>query len=633
MKQPAFLCLTLALWLSGASRLGSSVAAKEAWVSVRSQHFTLIGNAGEGEIRKAGARLEQFRAAISPLFDEPKRKFTPPVTVVVFKDDVSYAPFKPLYQGRPAELSGYFQSSDDAVYITLAARGRGADPYAVIFHEYVHYLTGNLRAPLPAWLAEGLAEFYSTFEAAAGGKKIVVGRAIPSRARLLREGNFLPLAALLAADHNSPLYNDSDKKNIFYAQSWALAHYLMAGGSDARKTQFRQFLSLLEEGLSPEGSFKQAFRNEITELEAELMQYVRRNIYPPQQIVFDRQIEFDATTETAPLGEAAISAHLGDLLWHVYRYDEAEAMLGRALAAEPQLVAAHTSLGLLRVRQKRYAEARAHLQRAVDANSTNYLAHYYHAFAWQQDFVDGAGYVSDFTPEAATGMRASLDRARKLAPQFANTYKSLAFINLVLQENPEEAESLLKQALELEPKREDFAYTLAQVYARQQNFAAARRIVEGIVRVGHDADVRDRAQFLLETIGKREEDLARAKAEEEARRREQQALQSGGRNNDATRPPGKRFEGEQVRGWLTEVECSDSHILLTVISGARVFRFRAESGKLAFVRHTMEIPNQITCGTMVPLRRVIVTYRAAGNAHLKIDGEPVGVEFLKLGSD
>jgi Tfp pilus assembly protein PilF len=311
--------------------------------------------------------------------------------------------------------------------------------------------------------------------------------------------------------------------------------------------------------------------------------------------------------------------------------EEGEAVLQRALTLAPQLASAHASLGLLRIRQRRYAEARAHLRAAAESNAASYLVHYYYAFAWQREHVDGIGYTSHFTPEAVAGMRASLNRARELAPDFADTYKSLAFINLILRENLDEAEALLKHALELEPKRDDFAYTLAQVYTRQQDFAAARQVAEKIATAGERPDIRDRAKFLLEVIAKREEDLARARAEEETRRQQQASPRDPA--NDATRPPGRRFEGDQVRGLLTRIECTDGHILLTVVSGARAFKFRAEAGKVPFVRHTMEIPTQITCGAMVPAPQVIVTYHADNGVKSKFDGEPVGVEFLKSKSD
>jgi hypothetical protein len=152
------------------------------------------------------------------------------------------------------------------------------------------------------------------------------------------------------------------------------------------------------------------------------------------------------------------------------------------------------------------------------------------------------------------------------------------------------------------------------------DFAAARQTAKQIVDGGENPDIRERAGFLLQII---------AKAEEETRR--QQSSQRG-TADDPTRPPGKRFEGEQARGVLTRIECTDTHITLTVVSGVRVLKFRAEQGKMAFVRHTMEIPNQITCGAMVPARQVIVTYRKAVGSNPKLEGEPVAIEFPKSGT-
>src|SRR6185295_12979166 len=79
------------------------VSAKDSWMSVRTKNFTLIGNAGEKDIRKVGLRLEQFREVFARLF--PNMRFNTPVptTVVVFKSDDSYAPFKP-----GPNIAGYF---------------------------------------------------------------------------------------------------------------------------------------------------------------------------------------------------------------------------------------------------------------------------------------------------------------------------------------------------------------------------------------------------------------------------------------------------------------------------------------------------------------------------------------------
>ncbi|HQR33446.1 MAG TPA: DUF1570 domain-containing protein [Blastocatellia bacterium] len=615
------------LWLSEPPLSVSRATAKDVWLKVQSKHFTLVGNASEKQIRRVGADLEKFREAVTRLSGIWQRRFAPPVTVFVFKDIESYEPFKPLYQGKPSDVSGYLQSSNDSAYITLTTDSRRQDPEAVIFHEYVHFLAGGGKRHLPAWLNEGLAEYFSTFIVSNDGKQIVIGRAIPTHVQKLRGKEWLPLRTLLRVDNDSPFYQEVDKKSVFYAQSWALVHWLMTGDAD-RQSRFHQFLAALANGLSVEDGFKQFFYEDVTGLESQLREYIQRNVFNSQTIGFDRKIETDETMTVAEIGDVELKAHLGDLLWHIDRTESGEYALERALAIDAKQPLALSSLGLLRLKQKRFAEARQLLERAIETGAANYLAYYSHAFVWQQQYVDSTGFVSYFDSEAVNGMRASLNRARELMPDFPDTYKTLAFINLVQRENLSESVELLKGAIAKAPDREDFYYTLAQVYLKQDQFALSRQTIEGLLSTGTNADILDRAKGLLQSIELRESEVALAKAEAEARLR-QERESANKPADDPTRPPGKRFDGEQMRGLLTRMDCSDKEVTLIVSNGVRTYRFRTEWGKLTLVRHTMDIPNQITCGAMTPAPQVIVTYRPTSGLKVKIDGEPVGVEFLK----
>ncbi|MGH9855854.1 MAG: hypothetical protein ACREBD_38960, partial [Blastocatellia bacterium] len=134
-RNAVVLALFFAISMLAVARPHISVSAKDVWLKAQSKHFTLIGDASEKEIRGVGMRLEQFREAFSQIFS---RLFSPlaikssvPITVIVFKNDSAYKPFKPLYQGKPADVSGHFQSSGDAAYIALAAGRSDANPYAV----------------------------------------------------------------------------------------------------------------------------------------------------------------------------------------------------------------------------------------------------------------------------------------------------------------------------------------------------------------------------------------------------------------------------------------------------------------------------------------------------------------------
>src|SRR6476659_10748043 len=110
MKRSVFL-LTLSLCLLLVVSQTTTVSAKDTWVSVRTKNFFMLGNASEKDIRKVGLKLEQFREVFTRLF--PKLKFNTPVptTVIVFKSDSSYGPFKL----RP-NTAGSFQAGSDVKY-------------------------------------------------------------------------------------------------------------------------------------------------------------------------------------------------------------------------------------------------------------------------------------------------------------------------------------------------------------------------------------------------------------------------------------------------------------------------------------------------------------------------------------
>jgi tetratricopeptide (TPR) repeat protein len=633
MTRRAFISLIFVLCALWPCQLGpfSVSAGKETWIKATSSNFTLVGNADEKRIRKVGAELEKFREAVSRLSGIWQRRFTPPVTVFVFKNDETYEPFKPLLHGKTIEVSGYLQTNNDSAYITLTTDQRRQNPEAVIFHEYVHFLTGGGQRSLPTWLSEGLAEYFSTFAVGGGGRQIVIGRAITAHLQRLRETDWIPMQTLLAIGQDSAYYQELNKKSVFYAQSWALTHYLMTGDA-TRQSQFRQFLNAVAGGISAETALKQFFETSPDKLDAEVREYVRRNALSSQIISLDRKIEADETVTVTALSDAELKAHLGDLLWHIERTESGEFALERALAIDAHQPLALSSLGMLRIKQKRFAEARQLLQQAIQTGEASFLTFYSHALACQQEHADTEGFVSSFPAETVSEMRVSLNRARELMPNFADAYKTLAFIHLAQRENADEALALIHRARELAPEREDFAYTQAQILLWQKNFSAARQTAQQISSNGLNAELRERARFLLQMIELREteETLAKAKTELKLRQERESPRQT---QDDPTRPPGKRFEGEQVQGLLTRLDCSDTEVTLTVVSGQRTFKFRADWGKLTLVRHTIEIPTQLTCGAISPARQVIVTYRPATGLKVKFDGEPVGLEFLKTSAN
>jgi tetratricopeptide (TPR) repeat protein len=450
------------------------------------------------------------------------------------------------------------------------------------------------------------------------GKNGRLGAAIANHARLLRERQLIPLETLLAVDQTSPFYVETDKKSLFYAESWALTHYLLRPGG--RRPQFRQFINALAQGKPADLSFKQAFQTGYAAIERELRNYIDQGLYPTEDVTFAQQLGLKAEMKTAALSEAEVQAYLGDMLWRIHRSVDGEAFLNRALSLDPGLALAHQSLGTLRLRQNRYAEARRHFRRAIEAGSQDYLAHYYYALAIHREQVDESQYVSDLPEESVKEMRAALRLARQLNPDFADTYKLLAFINMIRGEDLDEAIELINRAISLAPHREDIVYMLAQIQMRRKDYTAARRTALSLAEGAAKSDVRERATSMLENIAEIEVRLAQTKAEGEAR-----AAQS------SAPLPGKRFQGDQVRGLLTRIDCDDAGVMLTVKTESRSFKFRTtQSGQLILVRYTPDVPTSIICGPIIPAKPVIVTYHGAAQPRAAdVDGEPIGVEFVK----
>jgi len=410
---------------------------------------------------------------------------------IVFRSRQEFDQFKPLYQGKPAELAGYFQPGDDVNYIAIPLEP--GEPLYSVFHEYVHLFVKDNLPNAPLWLNEGLAEFYST--AAIGSGEATIGAPIASYVRLLRSSELLPLKTLFSVNNDSAHYHDRDKRGIFYAESWALVHYLMLANHGERQSQVGRYLSLTAAGVSVEAAFNMAFQADFATIEKELTDYLRRATFPTQRVAIDRNDSY-GTIQTELLSEAEADYYLGDLLLHIGQPANAEKYFVNALSLDQNLILAHAALGMLRVRQNRLAEALRHLQRAAPT-SQNHLVHFFYAYALSRQGMGEDGAISHYSADNLETMRSELQTTIRLAPDFAESYHLLAFINLVANERLDQSVDLIKRAIRLEPNRRDLQLVLAQIYLKQRETESAHRILEPLARQTDDQQLRADAELLL----------------------------------------------------------------------------------------------------------------------------------------
>ena len=409
--------------------LGAAPAAQTSppskWTRVQTPHFVLMGEVGEGTLKRVAERFEQFREVFARVFPSTRQALPAPTLILVFGSERAYQPFVPVYNGKRVEVGGFFQGSPGTFFVTLSTEA-GEAAYPTIFHEYTHLLVDNALANVPLWFNEGLAEYYSTF-AMVGSREAAIGKVRDSHVFELRE-RFIPLAELLSVGHDSALYNEGDRRSIFYAESWALVHYLLLG-NPARRPQLSTYLEKHASGISAAQAFREAFGTTDVQMEKELRGYVQRSVYQSQRYTFTERVSVDRDWTIEKVSEADGQAALTDLLYHMRRVDEAATRAEAALAQAPGHPRLSAILGRARHHQQRHEEARTLLAQAADTAGDDVQPLYYRAVSLLQPEGDGAPAPNQGTAKVAVAL---LTRVVATQPTLAHAQMLLGYAHLLL---------------------------------------------------------------------------------------------------------------------------------------------------------------------------------------------------------
>jgi tetratricopeptide (TPR) repeat protein len=635
----AFICF---LSLVIVFQLGQSTAqAKDSWVAVQSRNFYLVGNASEKDIRQVATKLEQFRYVFSRLLPGLTLASPTPTTVIVFKSDSNFKPYKPVTDGKVNDVAGYFQSGRDVNYIALSIERESEDTYRTIFHEYVHLLVNNTigRAGVPAWFNEGLAEYYSTFKIA-DSRKVSLGIPISEHLYVLRNARMMPLDTVLGVDYYSIHRNKREAVSLFYAQAWAMVHYMIQGNDGKNVENLGRYLDLLMRNTEAKSAFTQSFQMDYVTMEKELKNYIQKSTYRINEATFDRKLEFDAEMKVAALTEAEGAAYLGDLLSHTQRHAEAKTKLEQAIALDPEMPRAHAALGSVLMALNDFQGARKHLAKAAESSSADYLTHYQYAYLLSRDGMGEDRVINSYSPESAKIMRTELRKAIELKPDYAESYHLLALVNLVTQDDYDEGIRLINKAIALAPGNEDYVFVLTQMYLRKNDIAAATKVIQPLTNSG-DPRIRTMAQSLLNSVNSYKESLAKYEREKAAY---EEAMRNRPPASTAEEKPAgpvnpfryleealrKPEEGEiRVQGLLTKLECSAKGIVYEIKRDTGTLRLTSKDfDDVSIVTFTSDVGGELTCGPRKAEDVVVVTYKSSKDAKSKIDGTLVSIEFV-----
>jgi tetratricopeptide (TPR) repeat protein len=545
---------TLIFLLLLTARLSAAREKAESWLQIRSQNFTVVTNANEKTGRRLADQFERMRTVFHLAFPRVAVDNGSPIIVLAVKDEKDFRALEPaayLAKGQ-LKLGGLFLRAPDKNYVLLRIDAEGDHPYAVIYHEYTHFLLSKGAEWLPLWLNEGLAQFYENTDI--HEKDVALGQPSVENLELLREKKLLPLATLFTVDTNSPYYHEENKGSIFYAESWALTHYLVIKDFQEKKQSIADYGALLTKNVDTVTAATRVF-GDLQQLQSALDRYTRQGVFMHLTMPAATAVN-DAAFQAEALSPVQADSVRADFLAYNDRVADARPLLDRILQEDPKNVTAHETMGYLEFRAGHIEDARKWFEKAVKLDSQSYIAHYYFA---AMSMSAGAGPSDDAEVER------SLRAATRLNPSFAPAFNSLATFEGSRHRNLDEAHRMAVTAVQLDPSNVAFRVTAAQLLLEMERGNDALNILRAAAKVAKSPEDKAMVESSLTqtqsyiTARERETQATEADAESTTRFVQEETVDPGPPVEDLPRGP-HHF----VVGRLQEVHCHDPVIEMAV---------------------------------------------------------------------
>lgn len=515
---------------------GAAVAAEKPWAEVDSPHFRVMSNGGEHEAQHVAYEFELMRATLADRFPGARMETGAPVLIFAVSGEdtaMQLAPWMQKEKQKGILVGGFFEPHWEKKFAMVRLDTYGPQTDQIIYHEYTHaVLHANFRW-LPMWLDEGTAEFFSNTRFDHG--KIYIGDPSP-RARLLKQHTLIPIETLLTTRS----LRDGDEAGIFYAEAWAFVHFLSFGPAMQNGAKLHQFEVLLQKGMEQKAAFNTVFGAPAS-LEESFREYAQQFAFPVGSLNNPPALD-EKSFQVRKLSAAETDALLASYgLWSQHA-QEADPLIEKAIAEDPNLGLAHEDQGFLNFMQGKDAEAEASFAKAFELDPSLYLSLYY------KTMLSPA--ARSEAPADEASLREAMEKTLKINPEFAPAWIELAILNLRQGRNVE-AIAAAVSAEKLEPSRAGYHLLTGRI----------------LLRLGRGKDASDFARFVAERWNGPDRD---------------EAVGLWNEVPAAERAPGDPLteetpkETQTMEGTVHAINCEKGHELEVVVArGSELLTFRA----------------------------------------------------------
>jgi tetratricopeptide (TPR) repeat protein len=476
----------LALAMLFATAYVAAAGSDTSLIEVRSPHFRVVSNCKPETARRVAQEMEDIRAVFQATFTAMPVDPATPLIVIALRTEGDLKSLSPREWSRRGEVrrSGFFLTTPLANYVVVWIDPQDPNAYQAFYHEYTHLLISSTSKRVPVWLEEGLAEFYSG--TSIRQNEVQLGLPDMNAFRLMRGRALIPLPVLFAVDQHSPYYNNKTLAALFYAESWAITHYLMLRDLKESTHTLTEYFNLVNNGADPVQTGRQVF-GDLNGVLAQIgsgLNGLSVAFKPRHGIVHSNPASF-AVSDLAADEWQAIQA---GIMIYDGRQAQGERLLHQALRTNPGLPAAVEAMAYLQLSKHNNQAAKALFARAAAQAGSAYMTKYFAA----------ALALSGPPPYAdAAAIEANLKSVIRKNPSYAPAYDLLAVLYLSQEKQLPQARRLELRAIFLDPANVGYRLNEARACLLQRDVENAQRAAGQARAIAHSpADQKKVADFM-----------------------------------------------------------------------------------------------------------------------------------------